>query len=666
MMDRDHDRQDGDDTVRIGRRGFIGAGFVGAGAALIAPGTAAAARSARATVQEGSARPGLPSGASGAGTSIARLPLQSEFPHLPSIPLDPAGALDTLGKLSVRASQATQAKQSLTQRFWIHGVTRTGYGFLFAGPATTADAAAKDAFATMLREHPEAALPDAYTRHLRRQGGVRREVSPRTGSKPLSLERPEQFSISWPTLAGVRGEGLSSLPKWASSLTDAESASRQFWPTIAHHGLSFNLILPERVTRARSRELRRIFHTVWDRELRASAPKDLYVIDMSRFEALQPNVVHGAPRFTPSTITLLTRNPRTKALTPAAIMVSGYRGRGRTVFSRASCTDGAWLYALQAAKASITVFGIWLGHVYQWHLVTAAMQMTMLNTLPTGHPVRRLLGPHSKYVIPFDDVLLALWPQIAPPTSLASATEFLRLANDYAAGRSYFDDDPRTTLSRLGLRQADFTRTAPWDQYPVVQRLLAVWDLVATYVSSYVRAAYRSDASVAADRELQAWIATASARTGGNIRGLPQVNSRAALGRVLTSLLYRVTVHGVARLLSTSNPALTFVANFPHCLQSTHIPRPHARLSTQTLLTYLPAVTTIGQAVSFYFTFAFSTPYEPMIPLGGINSELLFARGPRDRRNRALVEFRSGLVAFMNQYQPGAPQTFQWPRNIET
>ena len=45
------------------------------------------------------------------------------------------------------------------------------------------------------------------------------------------------------------------------------------------------------------------------------------------------------------------------------------------------------------------------------------------------------------------------------------------------------------------------------------------------------------------------------------------MTSRSALERVLTSLLYRVTIHGVARLTSSSNPALTFVANFPHCLQ---------------------------------------------------------------------------------------------------
>ena len=144
------------------------------------------------------------------------------------------------------------------------------------------------------------------------------------------------------------------------------------------------------------------------------------------------------------------------------------------------------------------------------------------------------------------------------------------------------------------------------------------------------------------------------------------MNSRAALERVLTSLLYRITVHGISRMNSTSNPALTFVANFPHCLQRTDIPSPRAQISTKELLSYLPNTNTISQAVTFYFTFAFSTPYEPFIPLDGVGRELFFPGGDSDARNEALIDLRRGLAAFIDDYQPDMPQPFQWPRNIET
>ncbi len=599
------------------RRGFLGAGLAGATAALIGPARAPAAP--RQAPADGAGPAAAP--ASGGG-AIGQMPVRDRFPHLPAIPVDPAGSLDTLAKLAVRTQQTTQAKQSLTHEYTIGGRTRTAYAFLFGAAAS---------------------------------------------GPPRSLEHPEQFSLGWTTVPDVYGAGRRSLQTWASSLTDADAATKQFWPMVAEHGTGYNLILPERVGSARARALRRTFGAAWTSEVRAAlAAGDLYVIDLSRFEALRPQTVHGAPRFTPATVTLLIRHPRSGALRPVAILVSGYQGRGRTLFARPGSTDDAWLYALQAAKTSITVFGVWLGHVYHWHLVTAAMQMTMLNTLSAGHPVHDLLAPQSKYLIPFDDVLLTLWSDVAPPTSLATADELLQLANDYAAERSFFDDDPKTTLARLGLRKADFTQRRAWDRYPVVQRLLEVWELVETYVTTCVEAMYGSDAAVAGDAALRAWIAASSAPDGGNVRGLPEMTSRAALVRVLTSLLYRVTVHGVARLSSTSNPALTFAANFPHCLQRTDIPGPRARLGTKRLLSYLPNTATIGASLGFYFTFAFSTPYEPFIPLEGADADLFFPGGPRSRRNQALIALREGLAGFIDRYQPDQPQRFQWPRNIET
>jgi hypothetical protein len=108
------------------------------------------------------------------------------------------------------------------------------------------------------------------------------------------------------------------------------------------------------------------------------------------------------------------------------------------------------------------------------------------------------------------------------------------------------------------------------------------------------------------------------------------------------------------------------MSNFPHCLQRADIPSPRARISTRRLLRYLPNTQTISQAVTFYFTFAYSTPYEPYIPLAGVDAELFFPGGPRDPRNRALIKLRRGLARFIDDYQPEMPQRFQWPLNIET
>ena len=663
-----------DSRLRMRRRAFVGTGLAAAGAALVPAAGTAAARKAPAGEAEGGAtakangarQASAPTGTPSTSTRISQLPSREAYPNLPAVPVDPAGVADTLGRLEIREQQELQAKQGLTRKYTIGGTTRRAYAFLFEEEVPASRSESRDALADAMRDDPDGA-PDYIQRNLDRQTGGGPAGATAT---PLSLEQPEQFSISWTTFPDVYSDGQPFLSEWASSLTDADAATEQFWPMIAQHGFGYNLIIPERVSGERADELRARFGSGWTREVRSALRAgNLYAIDLSLFESLQSQEVNGAPRFTPASITLLIRNTRTKSLRPVSIIVSGNGGSGQQTYTRGSASDSAWLYALQAVKAGVTLFGVWLGHVYHWHIVTAAMQMTMFNTLPTDHPVYQLLAPQSKFAIPFDDALLNLWSDISPPTSLATANDFLGLANEYAAGRSFFDDDPKTTLKQLGLRQKDFTSRTAWDRYPVVQRLLTIWELVEAYVASFVSASYGSDAAVASDQDLQTWLATSASSdpaAGGNVAGLPETNDRETLQKVLTSLVYRLTVHGISRLSSTSNPALTFVSNFPHCLQRTDIPGPRAKLSTRTLLSYLPNTNTISSAVTFYFTFAFSTPYEPFIPLHGVGRELFFPDGDGDSRNQALIKLRKGLGEFIADYQPDLPQPFQWPRNIET
>jgi hypothetical protein len=145
------------------------------------------------------------------------------------------------------------------------------------------------------------------------------------------------------------------------------------------------------------------------------------------------------------------------------------------------------------------------------------------------------------------------------------------------------------------------------------------------------------------------------------------MNSKPALKAVLTSLLYRITAHGISRLNNSANPALTFTANFPPCLQDSRLPDPAENLGTNALLAFLPKTGTIGKMVNFYFTFVFSRPYVPFIPPFGVESDLFFPSGLNDPRNVALVKRRKALISFIEEtYEPAEPETAQWPLNIET
>ncbi len=130
--------------------------------------------------------------------------------------------------------------------------------------------------------------------------------------------------------------------------------------------------------------------------------------------------------------------------------------------------------------------------------------------------------------------------------------------------------------------------------------------------------------------------------------------------------IYRITVHGVTRLNPSLNPAQTFVANYPPCLQKKEIPAPDSAISTQELLEYLPRTGVIGQMAQFYYIFVFSSPYEPFIPEGGVEDRLFFDGGAAEPRNAALISFRKEILEFMTSYRGGTPQRGQWPLSVET
>ena len=582
--------------------------------------------------------------------------------NVPAFPIDTAGMVDTLIKLSIRFKQREQALEGLSRRYTIGGTTARAYDFLFGNvPLKAKEAEQVKGLQGLLKGNTMEILPTIV------EGIVSQRESKATPAGELTtlpLDDPRQWSISWTTFPDVHSLGAPFLDEWAATVdvTQAAKATEAFWPMMATYGRSYNLLLPQKVRNAG--EWREIFDDNWTRALdAASNAGSLYVIDLRIYEAAEPQVVDGTTRFTPGTVVVMVQDPTTKAMTPELIRVSGGNNQP-TIFSRETSTDSAWVYALQAAKVGVTVFGIWLGHVYQWHIVTAAMLMTMFENLTPRHPVYRLLGPHSKYVIPFDDLLLLGWDALPgiPPTSIATAPQLLELFDRYADGRQFFDDDPTTTLEQFGLTEADFSVHEPWDQFPIARDLLEIWDASGRYVDTYVEQAYATDGDVATDSELQRWIGASGPEGDGNVDGLPDVDSKDALKRVLHSLVYRILAHGSSRLYRSANPALTFVANFPPVLHDATIPGPDSEFDNATLNRYLPNTGSIGSMVYFYFTFWAAPPYEPFVPLTGEETDLFFEDAAS---NQALVELRRFVAGFIERVEPDSPQPWQWERSIE-
>jgi hypothetical protein len=583
---------------------------------------------------------------------LSRLPLlELGFVNCPAVPywVDPAGDPDlahvnaTLASLQARGAEGLPAYVGLSTKYTIDGQTHSAYEYLYGS-----------------------------------------ELAP--GATGLALDNAEEFALPWTTYGDVYEDSQDLAGPLAKTLQDATAATKAFWPTIASFGLPYYLLVLEKVDDAQATRFATEFGNVWRTEKLGAAHQAglLYAIDTSILAQLEPFTARdGTVRFTPGTITLLTQDLETKELTPAAILLSTTNdGLPRVYGSK----DPAWLYALQAAKTSITVWGIWLGHVYHLHVSTAAMQMTMFNQLPADHVLRPLLEPQSQHLIDFDFVLLTtLFQKISPPTPVSGPLALVKLLDQFAANRTFLGDDPQAQLETRGLEKKDFTASKDWDRYPLVGWLLDVWAITHDYVKAVVEVLYKTDADVKNDKDLKAWMDASGDPSQGNLRGLPAVETRDDLSKVLTSLLYRVNAHGGGTLVPAVNPVLAFVATFPPCLQNATIIEPGTPVDpTKDLLPLLPHTGTIGEMTTFFFTFVYSPPSEPLIPAGGVTAEPHFPPS-QSACNPALFKYRQDIHDFVDTFVadwndavarirgkgPGSPPSYadnqyeQWSLSIE-
>ncbi len=604
-------------------------------------------------------------------TKVHHLPIREKgFTGMPAVPFIISETIATIVKLGLRTQECKMAKSGLNREYTIQGQKQSAYTFMYDDASIDPGKKDREDLLKRLETSTENEFLNLTTlnTHLERASFSKEAKEGKTFTD-LFLDNPKDFTISWTNYYDIYKNNVGKhQDEYASILTDPQEATKQFWPMIAENGLAYNLLFLEKVQGNSLGKVKSVFHEQWNTLLKPLQEKGLlYAIDLTIFNNWDASQVDGFARWTPSAFIVLEQDKDTKKLQPICVQISNKDASAAQVYTQDNTTDATWIYALAAARTAVTVYGIWIGHVYHWHIVSASMQMTLFNNVDKDHDLRKLLDPQSKSLIGFNNALLLLWKTIGPPTSFATADSFLELTNTFATGREFFEDDPRVALKNLGIDEADFTDKKAWDRYPIVQQLLYFWDASVTMVDVFVETTYKDDAAVFNDTELQNWITAASNPEEGNVRGLPVMSSKHELKRVLTSLVYRVVAHGNSRQMRSLGPGLSFVANYPPCLQRADIVKPDDKKFTKgDILNYLPNTGTIGSMMTFYYIFIFSTPYEPLLPLFGNDTDLYFS-DPNDPRNIALEAFRKAIGSFIIDHSgENAPLIHQWPASIET
>ena len=366
------------------------------------------------------------------------------------------------------------AKSGLNREYVIQGQKQSAYTFMYDDASIDPGKKERDDLLKRLEISAENEFLSLTTlnTHLDRASFSKEAKQGKTFTD-LFLDKPEDFTISWTNYYDIyKNNKEKHGDEYASILTDPQEATKQFWPMIAENGLAYNLLFLQKVQGGHIGKVKEIFSEQWNTLLKPLQEKGLlYAIDLTIFNHWDASQVDGFARWTPGAFIVLKQDKDTKELQPICVQISNKNASASEIYTQDNTTDATWIYALAAARTAVTVYGIWLGHVYHWHIVSASMQMTLFNNVDKDHDLRKLLDPQSKSLIGFNDTLLLLWKAIGPPTSFATADSFLELTNTFATGREFFDDDPRVALGNLGIDEADFTDKEPWDRYPIVKTI---------------------------------------------------------------------------------------------------------------------------------------------------------------------------------------------------
>ena len=608
---------------------------------------------------------------------VHHLPIREKgFTEMPAVPFIISETIATVAKLGLRTQECKMAKAGLNREYTLldetgkHTHTQNAYTFMYdTAPIDTGKEERENLLERLERSSEKEFLNKTLLNtHLERASFSKHQKKSEKFTD-FFLDTPEDFTISWTNYYDIyKNNAKKYKDEYASILKDPKEATKQFWPMIAENGLAYNLLILQKVKDDLLEKAKKVFHGEWEHLLKPLHEKGaLYAIDLTIFNQFEASQVAGFDRWTPGAFVLMEQDVVSKKLHPICVQISKNDASASQIYTHDNTTDATWIFALAAARTAVTVYGIWLGHVYHWHMVSAPMQMTLFNNVKKDHDLRKLLDPQSKSLIGFNDTLLLLWKTIGPPTSFATPDSFLDLTNTFATGREFFDDDPKVTLEKFGIHKEHFSEKEDWDRFPIVKQLLYFWEASEHMVDVFVTNTYDTDEAVFHDTELQNWIEASSDPEEGNVRGLPVMSSRKELKAVLTSLVYRVVAHGNSRQMRSLGPGLSFVANYPPCLQKTDIIAPgDKKFTKKEVLRYLPNTGTIGSMMTFYYIFIFSAPYDPLLPLYGNDTDLYFD-DKDDPRNKALEVFREKIGSFIVDYSDeNGPLIHQWPASIET
>lgn len=221
-----------------------------------------------------------------------------------------------------------------------------------------------------------------------------------------------------------------------------------------------------------------------------------------------------------------------------------------------------WLLARTAVQAADNTLCMIGHHLARVHLGMEAFAMATARQLGEHHPIRRLLRPHLRQLLVQDEI--ARRDLLAPGAWLErlyapTRDGVLELA---ARSRRQWRVDDWGFVRDLELRGLDGDAVP---HYPWRDDGRLVWDAIAELTEQYVLWAYASEAELADDEEIHAWLGELGDPSGGDLHGLPAVLDRRILADLLANIIFTTGPYHSAMNYRQAEYA-TYVPNYPAAL----------------------------------------------------------------------------------------------------
>ncbi|APA13423.1 hypothetical protein sscle_11g081930 [Sclerotinia sclerotiorum 1980 UF-70] len=307
----------------------------------------------------------------------------------------------------------------------------------------------------------------------------------------------------------------------------------------------------------------------------------LYVQDCSFFrkfagvEEGEPLVSDDGKRFACASVSLFHLLPN-GALHPLAIILD-YKiniTKSLTLFNKRTSpsspkthesTDWSWRYAKQCAQVSDWhhhELGVHLTHT---HLIEEGIIIASNRTLPSSHPVFKLLSPHWLKTLPLNAAARAsLIPQvIVHINGLSEKGSLSMIKNQYETFDFIGNYIPHNLEARgFPLKDLDSKK---FHNYAYAKIMHLMWYTLRRFVSGMLRPSYPTDLSISKDTHLQSWTLEIQSPTGANISSFPSLHTFDALVDAVTMCIHIAsTQHTAVNYLQ--NYYLAFIPNKPPAL----------------------------------------------------------------------------------------------------